>query len=296
MGPRGLRRFGCVAGAAVLLSLGVAATQATATTGPCGGERPTAPKGQQWVCTFDDEFNATQLDQSKWTPAITAASGFSTGPGGSRVCYENDPSTISESGGYLRLSVRSVPKWFLCGLSATHYIGGSVSGYRKFSQTYGRFEVRAKFPDVTVAGLQETLWLWPVNQTKYGKEPASGEIDFAEAYSSKSQQVIPYIHYVAAKPDPNVASLHCMIGNLNAFHTYALVWTATSLTISVDGSTCLVDHWQSKIKNQAGAPFNQPFFLALTQALGANSDAFVAGKTPLPATTLIDYARIWKLS
>jgi beta-glucanase (GH16 family) len=290
-----LRRFAYVAGVAVLLSLGVAATQATATSTPCGGERPGAPKGQQWVCSFDDEFNATKLDLSKWTPANSATTRFTTGPAGSRVCYENNPSTISESGGYLRLSVRSVPKWFLCGLSATHYIGGSVSGFGKFSQTYGRFEVRAKFPDVTVAGLQETLWLWPVNQNKYGREPASGEIDFAEAYSSRSTQMIPYIHYVAAKPDPSVTSLHCSIGNLNAFHTYALVWTPTYLAISVDGSTCLVDRWQSKIKNSASAPFNQPFFLALTQALGVNSDAYVTGKTPLPATTTIDYARIWKL-
>ena len=36
--------------------------------------------------------------------------------------------------------------------------------YQRFSQTYGFFEVRAKFPNVTVPGLQSTLWLWPVNK------------------------------------------------------------------------------------------------------------------------------------
>jgi hypothetical protein len=34
--------------------------------------------------------------------------------------------------------------------------------------------------------------------------------------------------------------------------------------------------------------------MALTQALGIGGNAFVDGKTPLPATTEVDYVRIWK--
>jgi hypothetical protein len=32
----------------------------------------------------------------------------------------------------------------------------------------------------------------------------------------------------------------------------------------------------------------------LTQALGSGSNAFMAGSTPLPATTEIDWVRAWK--
>jgi hypothetical protein len=47
-------------------------------------------------------------------------------------------------------------------------------------------------------------------------------------------------------------------------------------------------------KLAAPAPFDQPFFLALTQMLGVGSNVFVDGTTPLPANTEVDYVRIWK--
>ncbi len=45
----------------------------------------------------------------------------------------------------------------------------------------------------------------------------------------------------------------------------------------------------------APAPFDQPFFLAFTAALGTNgNDVFESGSTPLPATTKIDWVRVWQ--
>ncbi len=45
----------------------------------------------------------------------------------------------------------------------------------------------------------------------------------------------------------------------------------------------------------APEPFNQPFSLAFTSAFGViNSDWFVPGTTPLPATTKIDCVRVWQ--
>ena len=40
------------------------------------------------------------------------------------------------------------------------------------------------------------------------------------------------------------------------------------------------------------APFNQPFFIALTQALGVNGDA-VTSSTPFPDTTQVNWVRAW---
>jgi hypothetical protein len=36
-----------------------------------------------------------------------------------------------------------------------------------------------------------------------------------------------------------------------------------------------------------------PFFLVLTQGFGSGGDAPYSG-TPLPATTQVDYVRVWK--
>ena len=40
-------------------------------------------------------------------------------------------------------------------------------------------------------------------------------------------------------------------------------------------------------------PFDQPFFIALTQALGVGTNHFTPGTTELPATTQIDWVRAW---
>jgi beta-glucanase (GH16 family) len=297
------RKLALVGIVASLVMLGGLATGGNATAAApkrnpqtaCSGEYPRPLHQTVWMCTFDDEFNGTSLDMSKWTPSNSVNTSFSSGPVGSRVCYLNNPSTIAESGGYLKLSVGRVPQPFTCGATTTQYIGGSVSSIGKFTQTYGRFEVRARFPDVTVAGLQESLWLWPTNDTKFGPEPTSGEIDIAESYSVRSDIAIPYIHYTAAKPDPSITSANCSIADLTAFHTYLLVWSPGVLTISIDGTTCVIDRYHPKAPLVSPAPFNQPFFVALTQALGVNSDAFDPATTPLPATTFIDYVRVWQL-
>jgi hypothetical protein len=56
---------------------------------------------------------------------------------------------------------------------------------------------------------------------------------------------------------------------------------------------CLTDNYRPS--NVASpAPFNQPFFISLTQALGAGANALEPSATPLPATTSIDYVRVWK--
>jgi hypothetical protein len=72
------------------------------------------------------------------------------------------------------------------------------------------------------------------------------------------------------------------------------VWTPGSFTITINGNTCLVDNYVPDDGLTSPEPFDQPFFIALTQALGINANAFNPATTPLPATTSIDYVRVWK--
>ena len=277
-----------------------------ASTPICSGEvPPSKPGGGSWTCTFDDEFDASTgdanaLDTSWWVPQVTATSGYATGPLGSEACYENSPNNISVSGGALHLTVRQEPAPFLCGALLTQYTAGMVSTYGIFNQTYGRFEVRAELPPTTASGLQETLWLWPVNDTLYGSWPTSGEVDFSEFYSQYSNLDIPYIHYDYSESTVNatthtntVTAYNCQI-TPGQYNDYAVVWTPGSFTITVNGSICLIDDYLPDGGLIAPEPFDQPFFIALTQALGIGTNSFNALTTPLPATTSIDYVRVWK--
>jgi beta-glucanase (GH16 family) len=180
----------------------------------------------------------------------------------------------------------------------TQYTAGDVSTVHGFHQTYGRFEVRAKLPDTALNGLQETLWLWPLSQT-YGVFPHSGEIDFAEFYSEFPTLDIPYIHYVydpsTVNPakNTNIVTAHTCSIDYTRFNTYAVVWEPGTITVMYNGKTCMVNHYVASGLPR-DAPFDQPFFIVLTQAIGVTTNAFNLAITPLPATLQVDYVRAWK--
>ena len=269
-------------------------SQTTDSSSGCG---PAIQKssGGYWQCTFFDNFDGSGLDSSKWIPQRTATSGYMSGPD---ACYVDDPSNISISNGTLKLTARKEATPFSCGDPSgnftTQYTSGMVTTYDRFSQAYGRFEIRAKVPAAQVRGLQSSLWLWPADPAKYGAWPGSGEIDVAEMFSEYPDRAVPYIHYNAAGTDPNVTNTSCLISNLAAFHTYAVEWTPDSIKIIYDGHTCLVDIPNPAAPLTGDQPFDQPFIVALTQALGIGDNAFDPASTPLPATTEVDYVRVWK--
>jgi beta-glucanase (GH16 family) len=280
--------------AAAVVSTLIAVPLSQTVGSPVASAQPTCngnPDGLSgtWACTFDDEFNEASLNTQLWQPMWTATSGYVAGDD----CYVDVPQTISVSGGDLNLSAVKEPKAFQCvpGYS-TQYATGMVTTRSTFDQKYGAFEVRAKLPDPDGAGLQETFWLYPQNLT-YGAWPASGEIDFAEFYGSLPDYDIPFVHYSESASDPNITAFDCTI-DPTQFNTYGADWTPTTLTILYNGHVCLTDKWLPTPGDPAGAPFNQPFFLALTQALGLTGSNALNANTPLPATTEIDWVRAWE--
>lgn len=266
----------------------------------CPGGTLYKADGTAWTCTFDDEFSTSTLDTTKWT-ILTSATGAPVNNG---ACYTTSPNNVSVSGGYLNLTVRRESAPLTCSLplgrtAVTSYTSGDVATYGKFSQTYGRFAVRASFPAATVAGLQASLWMYP-NTNVYGAWPASGELDIAEEYSLWPDRVIPYLHYnydkttVDTATNANVVTNnYCMITDVHAFHEYAVEWTQSAITILFDGQVCMIDK-PSALGLTGIAPFNTPFYMILTQALGITGNAYNPATTPLPATTQVDYVRAWK--
>ncbi|HVB94881.1 MAG TPA: glycoside hydrolase family 16 protein [Acidimicrobiales bacterium] len=256
--------------------------------------------GITWDCTFDTEFTGTTLDTTKWVPVTTATSGYTSGQ---TACFENSPNNVSVGNGYLSLTARQEAAPFTCvdpyGDFETLYTSGTVATWDLFDQAYGRFEVSAKVPTSTIPGLQSSFWLYPQNSI-YGGWPASGEIDLAEEYSQYADRAIPYIHYNYDPSTTNVLTNtnvvtndYCLI-NVGQFNDYVVEWTPTSITVFFNGKTCLVDHWIPSAPETAPQPFDQPFFINLTQALGVGTNNFNPSLTPLPATTEVQFVRVWQ--
>ena len=258
----------------------------------CGKQNYTKPSGGTWKCTFAEEFSGSSLDATKWSAQQTAINGLHSGA----ECLVNDPDNVSVSNGVLRLTARMEAAPFTCssprGSYTTQYTSGGVTSYGKFSQAFGRFEFRAKFPGAKVAGLQSALWLYP-EQLKYGFWPNSGEIDVAEAYSVYPDRTIPYIHYAESSTiSTPVTNWNCKL-DPSVFHTYVAEWTTTTIKITNDGATCVQHTIDPAAPLVAPQPFDQPFSVLMTQVLGVNSNAFDPATTPLPATMEVDWVRVW---
>jgi beta-glucanase (GH16 family) len=257
----------------------------------CGGVRPLKQTGGRYRCTFTDDFNGSALDTSKWIVQETAWSGMSAASSG---CYVNSPDNISVSGGAAHLTARQEPAPFVCKNPYGDYVSQStvatIATARRFTQAFGRFEFRARFPATTVQGLHSALWLYPAQHT-YGRWPNSGEIDVAEWWSARSGYVIPSVHY-QGEPAPWSSGL-CTMTDPWQWHRYAVEWTQTSVRFLYDDKVCFEHSWTPDAPLVAPQPFDQPFYLVLTQAFGADWNA-VTPETPSTGTLQVDWVRAWR--
>jgi beta-glucanase (GH16 family) len=257
-----------------------------AAPGDCG-PRLSKPGGGAWVCTFVDNFNGTSLNRAKWLPLIQGGSGVRA----ARTCFVDSPNNVAVAGGTLRLTVRKVARPVVCDRVRASYTSASITTYRMFSQQYGRFEARMKVNPTSgkVPGLQEAFWLWPDDRVSSSTRwPASGEIDIAELYSQWPQYVIPFLHYKwnnNGGPKLGLNTAHCAASR-GVFNTYTLTWTATSITIQVNGKTCLVN-------TSGDRAFKKPYILAFSSMLGVGGNA-LKPVTPIPATMQVDSVKVWR--
>ncbi|MEZ0581349.1 IPT/TIG domain-containing protein [Nocardioides sp. MH1] len=247
--------------------------------------------GSTWTCSFVDNFDGQSLDPTKWILQQTALSGVRT----DETCYVDSPDNIAVRDGELLLTTRRESQDIACdsptGAFSTPYSGGMVGTRGKFSQTYGRFEIRAKYPDVTVAGLHGGFWAMPANNT-YGLWPASGELDIAEWWSNASTYALPTLHYVGDSADDT--GWGCQVSTPSSFHTYTMEWYPHVVRFFIDGAMCFERSW-NPLGLLSPQPFDQPFSMILNMGVGTLSGINqVSSDTPLPATYTIDYAKVWR--
>ncbi|TXL62055.1 glycoside hydrolase family 16 protein [Aeromicrobium terrae] len=278
----------------LLACLTVPAQAATTPYDGCGGKEKIWAGGSRFTCVFTDDFSGTTLDRSKWEVTLTETDGFHSG----WECFMDDPATVGVRDGALNLTTTTVDP-FMCGVFGSRFPSswpsGQVTTRDRLEIVRGRVEVRAAFIQGPGVGLHSAIWMWPTDSKRYGPWPASGEIDIAEYFSSVPDRVFPFIHYMSARPDRNATSARCRVRDPGAFHTYTLTWTTRTMTVAVDKRTCLRDTWRPAAPLKSPAPFDQPFYLVLTQALGRvdGQNPFQPGVTQLPATMQVDSVYVW---
>lgn len=110
---------------------------------------PVPPVAGNWQLQFQDDFDGTSLDGTKWH----LGQHWSGMAGSAGLAPEN----VTVSGG--KLCLKSEQRTVSYGGSSKSYAAGEVSSFFNFSQQYGYFEARVKYPAVT--GLWPAFWLMP---------------------------------------------------------------------------------------------------------------------------------------
>jgi beta-glucanase (GH16 family) len=250
----------------------------------CGGTATVRLDGSTAFCSFDDEFTGDSLDTRRWQALSTTHVGFHSG----FECFVADPSHVDVAGGQLLLTITGSPAGGPCRRFGLPYESGMVTTQGRFAQAYGRFSIRAELP--AEPGLQPALWLYP-EQLRYGRWPASGEIDIAELFGNTAQ-TWPHLHYLAAGGYRAHPGRPCDV-TPDRFHTYTVDWTPAGFTFRYDGAVCLaVPRWTPAPPMSAPQPFDQPFFVLLELATGSGVNGPGAG-TIVPQTMRVDWVRVW---
>jgi beta-glucanase (GH16 family) len=139
-----------------------------------------------WQITFDDEFNGTSVDRSKWNGEYANLQ-WCHGETFPRSC-EQDYDGLSEIDGVLSLRGMITDRKTFTNQRAAMNTGGLNAAAAKFSQRYGYFEWRLKLPhdhDGEGDGLWPGVWALPIGKESFAFKgqchEGNEEVDVVEA-------------------------------------------------------------------------------------------------------------------
>jgi beta-glucanase (GH16 family) len=261
------------------------------TTTPTSGE-PAPIAGQGYRLVFDDEFEGSALDQTKWKPAW----------------YLADPGAqnYSVSNGILHLTSRRSEGYRSVELNSVHL----PSGTPMHAWTYGYFEARAKWP--VGKGNWSAFWLNDLGhqinwQPPYDCPNLWSELDIYENIWESPQTQWTTLHRntngrcgVPDETRPATTWMRCDTATVpcdltDGFHTYAALWEPGRVRWYRDGQLIQSTRYHFTV---ADVPTfdsaNQPMFLNLWLHSCDWSSRCTDSTTPDVLDHQFDYVRVWQ--
>ncbi len=194
-----------------------------------------------------------------------------------------DLNPFSISSGILSISASATPSWAKSSLWNYSYVSGVLTTQKSFSQTYGYFEMRAEMP-ATPKGLWPAFWLVPADGSY------SSELDVFEMVGDAANTIHNSVHYYpkgsAIRAD---TSFSTYVPNLlGGFHTYGVLWTASTITWYVDGAAVA--------STATPAGMNKPMYMITNLSVGGVWPGAPDATTKFPANLKIDYIHAYTLA
>lgn len=193
-----------------------------------------------WKLVFNDEFDGSTLDRSKWITYYPFSSDGSDQceacryMGGTNSIYTDDQVTLAD--GLLHLGVEATETtWY--GVKKAHK-ASTIRSIGNAEFTYGRFEIRCKLPEGE--GLWPAFWM-------FGGET---EIDVFEVCGEKPRWIKGSLHHWG-KPKFSNTGKYKGEDTRTAFHTYAVEWEADEIRWYMDGTMI---HSRGRFVDDRGNP------------------------------------------
>lgn len=184
----------------------------------------------QWKMIFNDEFDGTTLDGSKWNNQrddwLKGGMPYNNLEG---AWYKPENSTVE--GGMLKQTIQRLPSTMTNDHGTFDYSTGMVNSNKRFGFTYGYVEAKMRVP--SCSGCWPAFWMLPV------KEGWPPEIDIYEFFDSATLKS-PYFssHWKGVTTDQEYVTnpYGTPSGDYTeAWHTYGMLWTPDSVQSFVDG-------------------------------------------------------------
>jgi len=234
-----------------------------------------------WTLKFNDEFEGTALDRTRWVSGEFWGTGNTTGEGIgaeiNRVC--SDSANVTEPGdGYLHLKLS--PQQNTCnstqhdgtettsstGALVSSATGERVTGHVGFQYTYGYVEWRA-YLNGSSGQIANWPGLWSVGCCHW---PHEGEIDTLDAWSPG--HACWGFHSDAGAPT------ECPGRDYTGWHTFGSDWRRGEITYYYDGV---------RVGRVTLGVTSAPQYLIMN--IGAHSPGEAAS-----GEMLVDYVRLWQ--
>ncbi|WP_052432761.1 LysM peptidoglycan-binding domain-containing protein [Streptacidiphilus carbonis] len=238
-----------------------APSPAVAATVPATGSTP-KPDGVSgsWTLAFDDEFNGTALDRTKWNTGWFGSGVTAPVSSSEQQCY--DPARVSVHDGTLHLDATATSEQ--CGGGTKRFSSGMVTTNGLHQFTDGFFEAGIYLPAAPDGSVAD----WPAWWTDGQSWPADGEMDIMEGLSGST-----CFHY----HDPSGGPGGC--ANVGpGRHTFGADRENGKVTYYYDGHD---------VGTTSTGGVTAPQYLILNNAVGG------AGGTSAPADLQVDDVRVW---
>lgn len=240
-----------------------------ATAGPPltpADDLPAPPPGLRWRLDWHDEFDGTELDETKW---------------------ECPPDAPRRDGWWLRRAVALDGRGHLVISTfrdGERYVDGCVRTRGRYEKAFGYFVARVRLQ--RQVGHWSAFWLYNACVGNLGNGAVDGaEIDIFEKpwLDDRVQQTLHWDGYGAEhQSQGHVAE---QPGVMDGWHTFGLWWAEDAYRFYIDGR----ETWRT----DAGGICREPLYLKLSDEIG--SWAGKIDEAALPDEFLVDYVRVYDL-